>query len=122
SKDIQDVTFNHALVTEEEESSGVVRPFALLGSSELNRLNSAPPDPMHDLTEGVLPSALTFMLNYIVAFGLLTLEELEMRFKDFASNLYEESPTLKHQGTGGLRSRVVFHLTGKAIQVSFKSF
>ena len=122
SHDIQDITFNHLLVAEDDDSQGVVRPFSLIGSTELTRQNSAPPDPMHDLTEGVLPSALSFLLNFSVAFGLLAREDIELRFKNFGPNFYEGSPVLKVEGTVGPRSRVVCSITGKAIQVSRMSF
>ena len=101
SHDIQDITFDHFLVAEDDDSQGVVRPFSLLGSTELTRQNSAPPDPMHDLTEGFLPSALSFLLNFAVAFGLLTREDIELRFKNFGPYFYEGSPILKVEGTVG---------------------
>src|SRR5690625_1687703 len=55
---IQDGSSNSRLI-EDEETLDFIRPFAFEGSS-LNRMNSAPPDPMHDLPEGVIENVFEF--------------------------------------------------------------
>ena len=110
---IQDGSSNSRLI-EDEETVEFIRPFAFEGSS-LNRMNSAPPDPMHDLPEGVLENVFEFLLKYIVGFGLLTKEKVEERFNDFSQHFYEGNPTLKSDGA----LRVTWKLSGKAIQVEY---
>lgn len=106
---------SHMLIENEAtDSSGIVRPFAL-ENQDINRHNCAPPDPAHDLMQGVIPEVLSFLLTWIVECRLMSKDNILKRFNDYRNSLFEGSPLIKAQGSE--REGVHFEIKGSAIQV-----
>ena len=109
---IQSNDHHFALLDGNKNPPNRIRPFVFQNLPGITMNNSFPPDPTHDLAEGVVPNVLLSILKSLVTTKKITQKEILEQFSKYEQYLSEGIPQLQAVGS------TEFKLTGKAIQVS----